>query len=201
MSEINYKFLGQIPVELLDDIKQEILNRVLEAPKSYRIISLDPNVVKRFHALLFPESFNNSSISVNHSKVFISPPGTGCRFIHKDGIDKRCALNVLVECNSEDWVRWYSDTEIAGRGGKITQPARAVVASRDITNISNPTDIPFIQQVTAQRPGDMYLINTDVFHFFRNQGSNYRLLIQTKFSPNPSIEEVDQHIQQIGLKF
>jgi hypothetical protein len=201
MSELNYKFLGQIPVEVLDEIKQEILSRVAEAPTAYRIVSIDLNIVKRFHALLFPESFNTSNISVNHSKVFISPPGTGCRFIHKDGIDKRCALNVIVECNPEDWVRWYSDSEIERRGGKIIQPAHTVIASRDITNISTPTEIPFIQQVTAQRPGDMYLINTDVFHFFRNQGSNYRLLIQTKFSPNPSIEEVDQRIQQVGLKF
>lgn len=201
MNEINYKFLGRIPVEILQEIKQEILIKVREAPTTYRIITLDSDIIKQFHSLLFPQEFNTDRLSINHSKVFISPPGTGCRFIHKDGIDKRCALNVIIDCNTSDWVRWYSDLEIDQRGGKIVQPAYTQIASRDITNLANPSEIPCTFQVTEQQPGDMYLINTDVYHFFRNQGSNYRLLIQTKFSPNPSIEEVYEHIQQIGLKF
>ena len=84
--------------------------------------------------------------------MFISPPGTGCKFIHKDGINKQCALNVLVECNPTDWVRWYSDTEIEQRGGQIVQPNRVVVASRDVTNITNSVEVPYIQQVTNQQP-------------------------------------------------
>lgn len=201
MKEINYKFLGRIPPELLVEIKAEIFNRVEEAPRLYRIVSINPDVVKQFHSLLFPKTFNTDHISVNHSKIFISPPGTGCRFIHKDGIDKRCALNVLVDCNPTDWVRWYSDAEIAQLGGKIEQPTETTIASRDIRNITKAVDIPYIEEVTNQQPGDIYLINTDVFHFFRNQGSKYRLLIQTKFNSNPSIDEVARHIHQIGLNF
>jgi hypothetical protein len=192
---MNYKFLGRIPVELLQDIKTEILKKVDEAPTSYRIIQIDSKIVKQFHQLLFPKDFDNELFSVHHSKVFISPPGTGCRWIHKDGIDKKCALNVIVECNSTDWVRWYHDVP----DGKITQSTSTNIVSRDLTNIQMPETIIPDEEVTNQQPGDFYLINTDVFHFFRNCGSNYRLLIQTKFSPNPSIDEVYNRIQQVGL--
>jgi len=192
---MNYKFLGRLPVELLQDIKTEILKKVDEAPTTYRIVQINHDVAVQFHKLLFPENFNNDEFIVDHSKVFISPPGTGCRWIHKDGVDKKCAINVLVECNPTDWVRWYNDIP----EGKITQPTGTNIASRDLTNIRFPETITPDDEVTNQQPGDCYLINTDVFHFFRNKGSNYRLLIQTKFSPNPSIEEVYARIQEVGL--
>lgn len=192
---MNYKFLGKIPVELLQDIKKEILKKVDEAPTTYRIVQLEKSIATQFHKMMFSESFNNEQFSIGHSKVFISPPGTGCRWIHKDGIDKKCALNVLVECNPTDWVRWYDDIP----EGNITQPIGTNIASRDLTNIKFPETITPNEEVTNQQPGDCYLINTDVFHYFKNQGNNYRLLIQTKFSPNPSIDEVYNRIQQVGL--
>jgi hypothetical protein len=192
---MNYKFLGRLPIESLQGIKAEILRKVAEAPFTYRIVTIDKKIVQKFHDLLFPEHFNNDKFIVDHSKVFISPPTTGCRWIHKDGIDKKCALNLIVDCNPSDWVRWYNDIP----NGKITQPTGTNIASRDLTNIQSPELIPPDEEVTNQRPGDCYLINTDVFHFFRNNGRNYRLVIQTKFNPNPSIEEVYDRIQKVGL--
>jgi hypothetical protein len=192
---MNYKFLGRLSVELLDGIKTEILHKITEAPLTYRIVTIDKHIIQEFHKLLFSNQFNNDKFKVDHSKVFISPPGTGCRWIHKDGIDKKCALNVIVDCNPTDWVRWYNEIP----NGKITQPKGTNIASRDLTNIRFPELISYDEEVTDQQPGDCYLINTDVFHFFRNNGSNYRLVVQTKFSPNPSIEEVHDRIREIGL--
>jgi hypothetical protein len=192
---MNYKFLGRLPIESLHEIKTEILHKVTEAPLTYRIVSIDQTIIQQFHKLLFSNKFNNDKFKIDHSKVFISPPGTGCRWIHKDGVDKKCALNVIIDCNPTDWVRWYNDVP----NGKITQPKGTNIASRDLTNIRFPELVSYDEEVTNQQPGDCYLINTDVFHFFRNKGSNYRLLIQTKFSPNPSIEEVYDRIREVGL--
>jgi hypothetical protein len=192
---MNYKFLGRLPVELLQDIKTEILKKVDEAPTTYQVVQIEKSVTTQFHKLLFPDQFNSEQFAIPHSKVFITPPGTGCSWIHKDGIDRKCAINVLVDCNPSDWVRWYNDVP----GGKIIQPNGPNFASRDLTNIKFPETIVPDEEVTNQSPGDCYLINTDVFHFFRNNGSNYRLLIQTKFESNPSIEEVYARIQEVGL--
>lgn len=192
---MNYKFLGRLPVELLQDIKTEILKKVDEAPTTYQVVQIEKSVTTQFHKLLFPDQFNSEQFAIPHSKVFITPPGTGCSWIHKDGIDRKCAINVLVDCNPSDWVRWYNDVP----GGKIIQPNGPNFASRDLTNIKFPETIVPDEEVTNQSPGDCYLINTDVFHFFRNNGSNYRLLIQTKFESNPSIEEVYARIQEAGL--
>jgi hypothetical protein len=196
---MNYKLVDRVPTHLLANIKKSIEAMKDQAPTTYRIALLDPAVIEEFRQLIFPDNFECDTVKIDNIKVFISPPGTGCRWIHKDGIDKKCALNVTLDCNPKDWVRWYSDDEMAQHNGVVQQPTNTDIASRDLTNVRLPHLIPYVEEITNQHPGDVYLVNTDVFHFFRNQGSNYRYVIQTKFAPNPSIEEVYERIQLVGL--
>jgi len=198
---MNYKLLGSIPVDLLKDINAEASTRIDKSPLAYRIEFLSTSIIERFHKLLFPKEFNSTQFSINHSKAFISPPGTGCKWIHKDGIDAKVALNVVINCNPTDFIRWYSDEEINRQGGVVSQPIGTNIASRDLTSISNASDIPYVEEVTNQKIGHVYLINTDAFHYFKNQGNNYRVIIQTKFNSNPSIEELYKKIQKTGLNF
>ena len=51
--------------------------------------------------------------------------------------------------------------------------------SREIS-LDDPENVPFMQQVNTQE-GDVYLINTDVYHSFKCVGNNHRFILQTKF--------------------
>jgi hypothetical protein len=211
---MNHKHLGNIPIELLTPIKDNIINSPIYGTPVYKIIYPNDKVVKYFIDLIFPKDFQTDDLKIHNIKAFVTPPEhlstdgqLGCKYIHKDGVDKKCALNVVVECNPEDWVRWYTDEEIlVNRSGTMKMrenPPELNVAmhSRDVLNIFDIENVPYVQELTNQTPGDFYLINTDVFHFFRNRGKNFRLIIQTKFAPNPSIEDLEKRIQEVGLNF
>jgi len=211
---MNHKHLGRVPADLLEPIKNNIVNNPTYGTHVYKILYLDPETTQYFVNLIFPPNFQTEDLQIQTIKVFVTPPEhistngqLGCKHIHKDGVDKMCALNLVVDCNPEDWVRWYSDEEIlTAQGGRLKMteyPPEMQVAlhSRDVFNVTDVEPVPYIQELTQQHPGDCYLINTDVFHFFRNRGNKYRLVIQTKFKPNPSIEDVYARIQQVGLNF
>ena len=212
--EMNYKHLGRVPQELLERIKNTIMNDPIYGSPVYKIIYLDPDTIKYFVNLIFPKNFQTAELKIHNIKVFVTPPEhlstngqLGCKYIHKDGVDKKCALNLVIDCNPEDWVRWYSDEEIftnqKGQMKAMFNPPALNVAlhSRDVLNISDIEPVPHEQELTEQQPGDFYLINTDVFHFFRNRGKKFRLIVQTKFAPNPSIYDLDKRIQEVGLNF
>lgn len=57
----------------------------------------------------------------------------------------------------------------------------------------------FLGKMNLDLPGNVYLINTDVFHAYMNIGTGWRFVIQNKFSKNPSIEQVYARIQEVGL--
>jgi hypothetical protein len=211
---MNYKHLGRIPVELLAPIKNRIMNDPIYGSPIYKIIYLDKITENYFIDLLFPKNFQTTDLKIDNVKVFVTPPEKlstngqiGCKYIHKDGVDKKCALNLIINCNPNDWIRWYSDEEILknqqGQEKLKLNPPQLNVAlhSRDVLNISDIEPVPYIENVSNQQVGDFYLVNTDVFHFFRNGGDNYRLVVQTKFAPNPSIEDLYNRIQEVGLNF
>lgn len=211
---MNYKHLGRVPVELLDPIKDRIVNDPIYGTPVYKIIYLDPATVEYFVNLIYPKNFQTDDLKIQNVKVFVTPPEQlsengqlGCKYIHKDGVDKKCALNLVVDCNPEDWVRWYSDEEILvkhqGQLRTRVNPRHLNVAmhSRDVLNIEDVEPVPYIEELTQQQAGDFYLINTDVFHFFRNRGTKFRLIVQTKFYPNPSIEDLAKRIEEVGLNF
>lgn len=211
---MNHKSLGKIPIELLEPIKTAIMNDPIYKTDVYKIIYLKTEIVNYFTDLLFPKEFQTNDLKIGNVKVFVTPPEhiskngqLGCKFIHKDGIDKKCALNLVVDCNPEDWVRWYSDEEIINnqKGYMKTRSndpkLNVALHSRDVINVSNIESVPYIQELTNQQPGDFYLINTDVFHFFRNRGNKFRLIVQTKFNPNPSINDLYNRIKEVGLNF
>ena len=209
--EMFYKTLGNIPVDKLQIFKDAIMPIAVSKPFS-QVVKMDPDLISQFYKILFPDEFIVKYLADSNSKIFISPPNKGCEYIHKDGLDKKCALNVVIDCNPTDWVRWYDDDEVFSKGGKLETVVQlrwpGVVderiqawPTRKITNLLNYQLLDHVEEYTGQTPGDFYLINTDVFHFFRNVGTNYRLVIQTKFSQNDPIEELYEYVQQIGLNF
>ena len=199
-AEMNYKFLGKMNLDLLGNVRQAIIEKVKNVDYVDRTTFLNEDVTDQFRNSLFPSNFNSEQFEVNQTKVFITPPGERNIYIHKDGIDKKCALNVVVNCNPTDVVRWYSDEEIEKHGGRIelNMPHEGFY-SRQVRTIQDYRGISCIEQVTNQEPGNVYLINTDVFHAYMNIGTGWRFVIQNKFSKNPSIEQVYARIQEVGL--
>jgi hypothetical protein len=135
--------------------------------------------------------------------VFVTAPGYVYP-IHKDGYDKKCALNIAINCNPTDWVRWYNASDIIAAGGveKLEHGKYydgTQYYSRNI-NIKTIDHVQPIEEIHNQA-GDVYLVNTDVYHTFKNNGNSDRLIIQTKFKNNLSIDEVYSKIQETGLNF
>jgi hypothetical protein len=185
---MNYQLLGRLPPEKLQSLKQFILNRMKPVP--WQVIYDD------FLQVEFAKLFNNTNIEIDadgkNQKVFVAAPGH-LYGIHKDGIDKKSALNIAISCNETDWVRWYTDSAVEYAGGELKvfndQQYRM---SREIS-LDDSENVPFMQQVNTQE-GDVYLINTDVYHSFKCVGNNHRFILQTKFAGNPSFDQLVEKI-------
>ena len=217
-----YKLLGRISedlTDLLNDIKIESLRLWDETPSikvmpnilsRARVIQFqDPALVKRLRESIFPEIFQDTDIRVINHQVFVAPPHSG-NIIHKDGVAKKSAFNIIIQGTKNDWTRWYSDELIESFGGKLHVLSLhasnlAKRYSRNISNLPNFPELPCTEELTGlMLPGTVYLINTDIYHAFSNNSDEFRIVLQTNFvkdppDRNPSVEELDAKIQQTGL--
>lgn len=194
---MNYKFLGSVSTSILNDIKLNVESR-RNSTKQFEVIF--PEHIEQLYQAVFPPAFQSI---IEHSKVFVTAPGYSYP-IHKDGYDKKCALNIAIDCNLTDWVRWYSADAIITSGG-VEQLNHGKYHdgtqyySRNV-KIKNIEDVQPVEEI-HNHPGDVYLVNTDVYHTFKNNGDSDRLIIQTKFKDNLSIDEVYSKVQEMGLNF
>lgn len=184
-----YKKIGSLPKETLNEFKAELLQKK-DPNIGYQWIEFDNYLNGKFY-----EIWDNQNLDVRNwkgkwiQKAFYSPPSEGWK-VHKDGVDCKTALNIAIQCNDTDWVRWYDEDyirkqasiienhNVQGRGGN----------SRNI-EIENYEELEYVKQVIPKE-GDVYLVNTDVFHSFKCGGPKDRLIIQTKFEGNPKIIDV-----------
>jgi len=192
MNDLNYIYLGRLKSEVVSQF--EAMIRSNATAEDYQWVYLSDA-----HREAFKSYFNNSDViktARTNQKAFFSKPDHGFR-IHKDEPGTFCALNIVVSCNPGDWVRWYDESYINGiakveniestRSGK---PMR----SRNVP-ITTYEYIPFAEEVTNQQPGDVYLVNTDRYHSFKCNGTNDRIILQTKFWTCPSIEELAEQVK------
>jgi hypothetical protein len=191
---MNYKLLGSMP----DDIIQFFYNELIKRKKHgipYQWIHFDTVLNDRFL-----EIFENTELKIqwNHQlkpaqpiqKAFYSDPGHGFR-IHKDGLRCKSALNIAISCNDDDWVRWY-DTEYIDSIGSMTTVNKLTAKSRNI-DIMDYESIPFIEE-RRNKIGDVYIVNTDVYHSFKCNGPNPRIIIQTKFENFPDFNTLRESL-------
>lgn len=132
-------------------------------------------------------------------KAFYSPPSSGWK-IHKDGIDCKCALNIALQCNETDWVRWYDEDYIneLAETRLNTHAAGNKGNSRNV-DIEAYEDVEYIDELVVE-PGDVYLVNTDVFHSFKCGGPLDRIIVQNKLRFNPSMEEACRVLENKSFK-
>lgn len=188
-----YKKIGTLPQDILDEFKEEILERK-DPSKGYQWIEFDNYLNGKFY-----EIWENEKLDVRQwedkwiQKAFYSPPQEGWK-VHKDGINCKTALNIAIQCNDTDWVRWYDEDYINTQANVISAKAQGIGNSRNI-DIENYEELEYVKQIIPKE-GDVYLVNTDVFHSFKCGGPKDRIIVQTKFEGNPKINDVAELLQE-----
>jgi hypothetical protein len=192
----NYIHLGKLPQETINFFKQEIYNRK-NPNRNYQWVEFDNYLNKKFR-----EIWENDDLELSYDvenkkwiqKAFFVPPNDGWK-IHKDGIACKTALNISLQSNESDWVRWYDEDYINSLAQvKLnTHAADNKGNSRNI-DIDNYEEIPYIEEVSVNE-GDVYLVNTDVYHSFKCNGPKDRIIVQTKFRYHPDIETVYESLK------
>jgi hypothetical protein len=197
----NYYHLGKLSAESINFFKEQVLS-LRNPEKSFQWVQLNENIFNYFDSI-----FENSELKVQTyfaegslkrvQKVFYSEKDKGFR-IHKDGLQCKAALNIAISCNDADWVRWYDEDYVNSLDADVRILNQDIKKSRDI-EIYEYDSIPFIEEIHNQE-GDVYLVNTDVYHSYKCLGPNPRIVLQTKFENFPDIEFLYQKLQKKSFK-
>lgn len=194
---MKYKKLGKLPLETVEYFKREILKRKVP-DKDYQWIHFDETLNDAFLKI-----FNNQELEVQYDpglkrrvqKAFYSSPDYGFR-IHRDGLQCNSALNIAISCNHDDWVRWY-DHEYIDSLGSMTVRDSLKVRSRDV-NILNYESIPFTDELRNE-VGDVYALDVDAYHSFKCNGTEPRIVIQTKFRGYPTLSTIVESLERTSF--
>jgi hypothetical protein len=191
---MNYISLGKAPESFIKKI-QNLIELKHNHNATYEWIMFDYEMQEIFNTVFpIPElKIQLLPNNVVNQKAFFVSPDNGFR-PHKDGIDCRCALNIAISCNEEDWVRWYEEDYINSISTTHRNNTTDSHRHSRNTDLYEYADIPFIDEM-RQTTGDIYLVNTNVYHSFKCSGPHNRIIIQTKLAGNPSISEVYEKLK------
>lgn len=192
---MKYKKLGKLPIDTIEFFKFELLKRKID--RNYQWIQFDKYLNDKFN-----EIFSNTDLEIQFDpdknrfiqKAFYSNSGYGYK-IHKDGVQCKSALNIVISCNDSDWVRWYDDSVINNfTNSKIKETHYNIGSSRDC-NILEYENVPFIEELRNE-VGDVYILDVDTFHSFKCNGPKPRIVIQTKFRGYPTINDIHETLSE-----
>ena len=191
---MHYYRIGKLKKEIVQEMLAAVLEKS-EPSKGYHWIEFDDNLNSMWNNI-----WENKDLKVRRwdnkwiQKAFYSPVGKGWK-IHKDGIDCKVALNIALQSNESDWVRWYDEELINDLADiNVTDGDKGKGHSRNIP-INEYEDISFIDELKVEQ-GEVYLVNTDVFHSFYCGGPKDRVIVQTKFQNNPDWNTVLENVKK-----
>lgn len=207
MAPQNYKKLGKLPKATIDFFLEEIMKlKDLKKPKhqwiwltyklNYEFLKIFEN--NNLYLKLIKNGVGEIRYKKNYynQKAFYTPAGCGF-LIHKDGINDKAALNIALQCNDDDWVRWYRDEDVYKFGDV---PAKVELNySRNAHAIKDFRNFPYEEELRTE-VGDVYVVNTDVFHSYVCSGPKDRIILQTKFEENPSFQELCDLLSEKSFK-
>ena len=190
MNDLNYIYLGRLKPEVVEQFKKMVSSKMTDELYHWVYLTRDDHEY-------YKSVFNHPVIEkCKAQKALVSTPDHGFR-IHKDEPGTLCALNVIVNCNPTDWIRWYDEAYIDSiakvenielmKNGKPMRSRNIQITAYDY--------IPYVDEVINQQPGDVYIVNTDKYHSFKCEGPDTRIVIQTKFSHCPSIEDLAEDVK------
>lgn len=197
----NFILLGKLPNETISFLKNEVI-KLIDPNKSFQWVQLNNSIFECFDNIfennfLEVQKYYVDGIEKRVQKVFYSEKDKGFR-IHKDGLHCKAALNIALSCNPEDWVRWYDEDYINSICPEMRILNQDIKKSRDV-EIYDYENVPFIEEIHNEE-GDVYLVNTDVYHSYKCLGSNPRIVLQTKFKDYPTIEYLHSMLKVKSFK-
>ena len=199
---IHHKLLGTLPTEIIEKLKLMILRyHDDKTPAKFQRIEFDKEILSYLKTIIVTNMKIQKSIDGKNyvQKVFYSDPGFVYP-IHKDGVKCRSALNIVLQCNDDDWTRWYDDYTILSHTEPQTIISSNGISSRD-TSLSNEVieNMKFVEEFKS-KVGDVYLIDVDTFHTWKCSGPNSRIIIQTKFDGFPTFSQLCREISFDNFK-
>ena len=192
---MNYYHLGKLPASTIDHFKLMIRELIGPHGPDFQSLQFTQQIKNEFKKI-----FDHDSLMLEikpNQKAFYTRPNYTAK-IHKDGFDTNAALNIAITCNPTDWVRWHSEEQIASLGIEPEFGNQGHLAFRRVPLLPLD-DVPYIESQTVE-PGDVYLVNTNVWHSFKCSGANDRIIIQTKFASNPTIETLKDMLEHKNFK-
>lgn len=194
----NYTVLGTLQPTVIEFLKAEIMNRRRDVP-GFQRVEFDSDLLAYMQEL-----FINKELKVQRTidntrqvqKAFYTTDGT-IYPIHRDGLRCKSALNIAVECNDTDWVRWYNDDVISSLSDAVSMIGANGAATRN-TTIEDIESVPYVEQYVP-KPGEVYVLDVETFHTWRCKGPKPRIILQTKFEGFPSYTDLKRSLQRASF--
>jgi hypothetical protein len=192
---VHHKLLGTLSIEIIEQLKSMILKHHNDkTTKKFQRIEFDEEILNYLNTIIITDMKVQKRIDGKYvQKVFYSDS----KFvypIHKDGIKCRSALNIVLQCNDDDWTRWYDDDLILEQSELQSLKFANGNSSRET---SLPVDVienmQFVEEFKS-KVGDVYIIDVNTFHTWKCSGPNPRIIIQTKFDDFPTFTELCSRI-------
>ncbi len=187
---VHHKLLGTLSIEIIEKLKSMILKYHNQATTKFQRIEFDEEILNYLKTIIITDMKVQKRIDGKYvQKVFYSD-SEFVYPIHKDGIKCRSALNIVLECNDDDWTRWYDDDLILGQSELQSLKFTNGNSSRE-TSLSTHAieNMQFVEEFRS-KVGDVYLIDVDTFHTWKCSGPNPRIIIQTKFDGFPTFDQL-----------
>lgn len=188
-----YKILGKLPDDVIDNFRRAIMLRKKDIP-GFQRIEFDDELTNYFLSMFINNDLIIQTSADNTRKIqkaFYSDSGVNYP-IHKDGSECRSALNIAIDCNDTDWVRWYDNDLITSMVGEPDARSGPRGISRNTTLVDNE-NISYLDQYVPKQ-GEVYILDVNTFHTWRSFGKSPRIIIQTKFRGFPDLETLDKKL-------
>lgn len=185
--------LPMVPFEWNDDLKKiqewgvQFVDENLAKIISEKTLDKH-NIVKRINKVEIPDWIKQVvGENIDYVQLF-SAERNSVGFLHKDGVDRKCAFNIPVSGSSEGYIEWYSG------------PVQERFFEDSFTKIRLPSEenrnklkILFRSKVSVPS-----LLDTDIWHRVNNKDNeNWRHVLSFRFEDNPTFESVKTQLLNI----
>lgn len=187
---MHYKILGQLTEPRLAELRSVVDYTTPDKAKRH-LWDYMPNLEPLIWDILGPQHLELMDVNGKPSiKLFYTQPGRWSP-IHKDGLQNLSALNICLDANPKDWVRWWND-EVAQRQGMVSQTVADPANERHSRVIEHGPITKIGGWIDEFRPsaGCVYVLDSDTYHAYYSSGPEVRRVIQLKFKGWPSVDRL-----------
>jgi len=186
--------LPMVPFEWNEDFKKiqewgrQFIDEVLAKTISEKTFDKH-NIIKRIDKSEIPDWIRDLiGENIDYVQLF-SAEKNSMGFLHKDGLDRKCAFNIPVSGSEEGYIEWYSGID------------QERIFEDDFTKIrllnfdANREKLKILFRSKTSVP---CLLNTDLWHRVNNQSNEkWRHVLSFRFEDNPTFESMKTQLLSI----